>query len=363
MGILLFLAAWAGEGGWSGSVGLTTAFVAGPLNPGTTTSTLDGDLTVGPTFNPSLDLALTLGAAAQLGEHGFFTMSWSVRRDVRFADTADDGFRPGTGSTSSATVLDTTEPVLAWVDPSVASKGRAHLVLSARAALPLSREALVCNPSWGGLGATGGLRIDLGPVTALSVLAGADRALHRYAAAPRGRCGVGSPTTDTLDGTVAPDAGPGFSTVPNPAWTIEQTLSLRGWHGIFGLSPAIAARPSFARAVTGATVGLRERIDRRQPADAVVTLDGTGDVSAARTPVVLAVPWSITGGYRFPLGRSDDALSAEAQRDGTAALSQASIALTLTLANQAPTLLYDAAARLRALPASTSATLQLTTTF
>jgi hypothetical protein len=329
---------------------VSTSFVAGPVNPGVSGETLDGTYEVPATFNPSLTFALRLGVQRRWAKAGTLSLSWGLSRDQGLVDTADDGFRPGTGGTSSATVVDTSLPVLAWTHFDLLPKEAADLSVSARYALPLSRDALVCNPSAGGLGATVGVGGRLGKsVASLGFSAGADRALFVYGAAPRGRCGVGEAWTDTLAGPVLAEAGPGFSHLPNVAWTFEQTLTVAGWHAMFGGLPGVTKRASWSRAVTSASVGLRQRLDRADGPTRVESLAGDVEIGRAAAPAVLAVPWSVSGGYRFPVAAGGEI--------------RADLALTVTLSNQLPTLLFDPAARLRALPSTTSATLSLASIF
>jgi hypothetical protein len=348
--MLILLSAALAGGPWSGQVGVSTSFVAGPVNPGVSGETLDGTYEVPATFNPSLTFALRLGVQRRWAKAGTLSLSWGLSRDQGLVDTADDGFRPGTGGTSSATVVDTSLPVLAWTHFDLLPKEAADLSVSARYALPLSRDALVCNPSAGGLGATVGIGGRLGKsVASLGFSAGADRALFVYGAAPRGRCGVGEAWTDTLAGPVLAEAGPGFSHLPNVAWTFEQTLTVAGWHAMFGGLPGVTKRASWSRAVTSASVGLRQRLDRADGPTRVESLAGDVEIGRAEVPAVLAVPWSVSGGYQFPV-----AAGGKVRTD---------LALTVTLSNQLPTLLFDPAARLRALPSTTSATLSLASIF
>ncbi|HMV68097.1 MAG TPA: hypothetical protein PKA64_14715 [Myxococcota bacterium] len=346
----LLVTALAGEPQprWTGSATLSTSFVAGPVNPGARGRTLDGAYAVPATFNPQLGFALTLGAAWDSRVAGRIGLTWSVVRDLRLADTRGEGFAVGTGGTTSTTVVDTTDPTLWWVDPSVAQRGPVHLALGARYVAPLSRTSLVCNPSWGGIGATVGGRVDLGHEATLTLSNSADRALYRYAAAPRGLCGVGDAVTQTLSGAYDADAGDGFSSAPNVAWTFEQGLALRGWHQVFRHAPRPPSDASLARGISAVTVGVRERLDRADAATSTRLLSGEIEIGAADTPAIVSFPWSISGGYAFdlPATRHQDQLT-----------------LTVTLSNQAPGLLYDPGARLRALPATTTATAALGATF
>jgi hypothetical protein len=333
---------------WTGSATLSTSFVAGPINPGTSGRTLDGAYAVGPTFNPQLSFGLNLGVVYDARKAGRLGLSWSVLRDQAIVDTRDDGFAPGTGGTSSTTVLDTTDPTLWWSHPSVAHKGPIHLALAARYIAPLSRDSLVCNPSFGGLGATVGGRADLGHGATLSLSAAADRALHRYDAAPRGRCGVGDAVTTTLSGPVDADAGGGFSPFANPAWVFEQSLSLRSWHQVLRHLGRPPSDDALDHGISAVTVGLRERVSRSGGATTTQVLSGEVPIGPAYAPAVLAVPWSVTGGYAFDIEstRHEDQLS-----------------VSLTLSNQLPTLLYDPGARLRALPSTTTVTAALGASF
>lgn len=348
--MLILLSAALAGGPWSGQVGVSTSFVAGPVNPGVSGETLDGTYEVPATFNPSLEFTLRLAVQRRWAKAGTLSLRWGLSREQGLVDTADDGFRPGTGGTSSATVVDTSLPVLAWASHDLLPKVATELSVSARYALPLSREALICNPSAGGLGATVGVGGRLGKsVASLAFSAAGDRALFVYGAAPRGRCGVGEAWTDTLSGPVQADAGPGFSGLPNVAWTFEQSLTLTGWHAMFAGLPGVTKRASWSRAVTSASVGLRERLDRADGPTRVESLAGDVVIARAEVPVVLAVPWAVSGGYRFPVSAGGEV--------------RADLALTMTLSNQLPTLLFDPAARLRALPSTTSATLSLASTF
>lgn len=345
--IFWFAAAFAADP-WSGTVGVSTSLVAGPRNAGADGRTLDGAYEVPATFNPTMTFGLRLGAAWTRDGHQL-SLLWGAWRDQGLSDTARDG-RP-TGNSGTSTGVDTSNPVLAWAWQDALPARRADLSVSARYAIPLSRDALVCNPSAGGLGATLGLGGALGPKTpaTLAVSASGDRALYLHAAAPRGACGVGTLTTSTLSGPVTAEAGPGYADVPNVAWTFEQRLTLTGWHAVFGLSPKIRAHASYGRAVSTASVGLRQRLDRADGPARAETLAGDVIVGRAAVPTVLSVPWSVTGGYRFPVMRHDELVAA--------------LALTAALSNQLPTLLFDPAARLAALPSTTSATVSLTSTF
>lgn len=321
---------------WSGSATLHASFLSGPINAGARADTLDGAWETGRTWNPSLSFGATLRAAVTGRRFGTFGLSWSITRDVAFVDTRDEGFAPGTGGARSTTLIDTTPPVLTWSPPRL-KRARVEPFGVARYALPLSREMLVCNPSAGAVGLSVGARTALGSVASVALRADADRALFLHDAPPRGRCGVGAPTHTTLDGIATPDAQ-GWSAVTNPAWAFEQTVTLTGWHALFSVIPAVRRAGALPRGLTSATLGVRQRLHRRADPAEVARLDGSETVSSSRAPVVIAVPWSVTGGWRV-----HDHLSA-----------------SLTLSNQVPGLLFDPAARLRAVPATTSVTLSVT---
>jgi hypothetical protein len=321
---------------WSGAATLHASFLSGPINAGARADTLDGGWETGRTWNPSLSFGATLRVAVTGRRFGSFALSWTMSRDVAFVDTRDEGFAPGTGGARSTSPIDTAPPVLTWTSPN--PKGARITPFGvARYALPLSREMLVCNPSAGAVGLSAGAGAALGSVTSVSLRADVDRALFLHDAPPRGRCGVGAPEHRTLDGVATPGAE-GWSMVKNPAWAFEQSVTLTGWHALFSVIPAVRRAGALPRGLTSATLGVRERLHRRADPVEVARLDGADTLPASRTPAVITVPWSVTGGWRV-----HDHLSA-----------------ALTLSNQVPGLLFDPAARLRAVPATTSFTLSVT---
>jgi len=313
---------------WSGSAVLSTSFVSGPINAGVRGATLDGGFEEGATWNPSFNLAMSLGASYDLRRFGSLGLTWSVYRDQAISDV------PGLYGSTRTTGVDTTDPVISWSAPRIAGSGHAYLSTGARYAVPLSRTSLLCNPTYGGLGASLGGTFVFGDTAVLSVGASADRALHRYDAAPRGRCGVGDLSTDAADGTASADAV-GFSARPNTAWVFDQSVSMQGWHGLFGLIGDVASKKGFQNTITGASVAVRERLVRTADPVVVQTLDGDLQLGESATPAVVTIPWSVTVGYRFHPHLSG----------------------RLTASNQAPGLLYDPAARLQTLPATTTLTL------
>jgi hypothetical protein len=326
---------------WSGSATFTTSFVSGPRNAGATGSTLTDTYTVGPTYNPSFDFALTLGARVRLAPGSFLAASWSVRRDLQLRDTDPELFDPRNGGTRSTTVLDTSDLVLRWSDGGLVSwtKGDLHFTGGASLVLPASRDSLVCNPLYAALGLQLGVRKGFGPTTGLSLSAGADRAFHKHAAAPRGACSV------ALRGASAqepePWAGEFASEQPNTAWTAHGTLALSGWHGLFGLVPGVAAREGYQRLRSSASLGVLGQVQRRQPAATVQTLTGPVEVEAAEVPMV----------WRFPMSLSVGASLHE------------HVGLDVSVSNQIPQLAYDLSTRLRTLPAMTSVSLALSGTW
>jgi hypothetical protein len=322
---------------------LTTTFVSGTRSPGANGRTLDGAYVVGPSYNPRFDFGLALSATYRMKASQRLVASWSLRRDLSFADT--EGFRPGTGGTSSSQVVDTGDLVVSFVDSSVVRhESDLHLVLGGRVILPASRESLVCNPMYGALGLNVGGHKGFGDTARLSVTASGTRVFHRYAAAPRGRCGVplsDHDGTDTLTGNVQPTPYDDEDFVwgaTNPAWVFGTRATMMGWHGLFGLLPGVSERSIYQKLRTTASVDFRG-IARRQDAEATVTT-ATGDlvVAAAEAPPVFFIPVSASLGFQ-----ATDHFAA-----------------TLSVANQLPQLAYDRAAQLRLLPATTSVSLALT---
>ncbi|MCA9573136.1 MAG: hypothetical protein KC656_35110, partial [Myxococcales bacterium] len=153
-------AAETGGSAWSGSATLTTSFVSGPVNPGTTTRTLTGVETWGSTWNPALDVGLSAAVSWRARPEGVLSLSWSMRRVFRFDDT-DDDVPDGVGDGAREAPLETGDLVLSFRDDAVVATedGRVGLLLGGRLTLPASRESLVCNPLVGALGVSVGTRV------------------------------------------------------------------------------------------------------------------------------------------------------------------------------------------------------------
>lgn len=323
----------------------TTSFVSGTRSPGIAGETLDGSYEAGATWNPALNFGLSLSGRYRVDGLKQLSLSYSIRRDLRFNDARAQGTRPGVGGTTSSQVVDTGDLVLGYSDGSVVSwdKAKLHMTMGARWTLPMSRESLVCNPLYSALGVNLGARKVVGPISQVSVSASVDRNFHRYAAAPRGRCGV--PLSDyggtsTLTGTVEPTAYAEedfVRGVVNPAWVFQSSAGVWGWHGIFGLIPGVADTKAFTRVQTSFGIGLRATTLRRDPEASVETETGSVAVARAASPAVVRFPMSASVGW----------------------IANQHLVATLRLSNQVPQLAYDRSAQLRLLPATTSLSLSL----
>jgi hypothetical protein len=327
---------------WGGGVSLTTAFTPGPWSPGTSGRTLTGAWSTDGTFDPRVDLGLGLRVVHRWHDTGMVALSWSLWRDQRVVDTVDEGFRPGNGGTSTTQLVDTGDLVLSALENDLVHHGVLHLALGGRATIPASRRSLVCDPMAGALGATVGGWVDVRGLTQVAVSLGADRAFFVHPAAPRGACSmplVGDTSVATLTGDVAPTRWTDtWATAPNSAWTADGTLSIQGWHALFGFVPAVGKHPAaLARVTSDASVGVRLNVSRRDPAATVSTLSGDVELAPSRTPAVTSFPWSLGLGVRLV----------------------PALTLRASVSNTAPALLWDPSARIRALPATTTVALGL----
>ncbi|MCA9572438.1 MAG: hypothetical protein KC656_31580 [Myxococcales bacterium] len=349
--LLLTIAAWAQDptrvaaesrqSPWGGSVSLTTSFVSGPVNPGTTVSTLTTTEVFGATWNPSFDVGLSGGANLRVRPAAWVSFGWSLRRGFVVSDAVGD-VPEGTGEGAAQAPLDLGDVIVSYSDRSVVASedGRHAMILTALVALPASRERFVCNPYVGGLGLSVGGRTS--PAKGLEVRATGrvDVAGHLYAAPPRGACAQpgSAPVVDTLTGPFAPPAAGGFVQGTNPLARVGLTATVVGWHQLFGLVPGVRDQRAFSRVLSDLSIGVSALVARTDAEASVDTLTGAVVVAPAHTPPVVTVPFSVGVG-----GRLTDQLSL---RGG--------------LSNAVPALLYDPAARLRVLPSTLTVSLGLT---
>jgi len=256
--------------------------------------------------------------------------TWAVSRDVHFCDSCDDGYDPGNGGSGSSRLLDASDLSL--------GTGRSWDVVSAglTAALPASRDSLVCNPLYGALGVVGGAGLTLAEVGVGTQVA-VTRSFYAHAAAPVGRSGCSEPLadysgTETLAGVVEPDAWAGeryAAQGANADWSGRLLATVSDVHTLVASPP---------RLTTELSVGLAARHTRVAEAQSVATASGEVTVDASQSPVVWSWPAAIGTGVRW-----NERLSS-----------------ALTLANQVPRQVHDTAGFYRSLPAATSLSLSLT---
>lgn len=303
--------------------------VVGPVAAGTSVDTLTGTTSTGATVNPSLRFGLHGQVGGGLGERGDWGASWGLFRDQAFCDTCADGQAPARAGRELVSSTD-----LSLTAGHRFALGDAGLRLAADAALPASRDALICDPMIAAPGASATLTGPLGG-GALSLRARAARPIYAFDAAPVGRCArplVDGPV-DTLAGPVSPTGWDGTRSGPaNPSLSAGLSLAWTDPH-------ALLADPG--RLSSAVQIGIDASRHAGDRAVAVDTLTGPVGVDAARRPVVATVPWSLSAGWR-----ATDAVS-----------------LSLALSNRVPGVMADPGATLRALPATTAATLSLVRTF
>ncbi len=304
--------ALAAEGPWSGSLTASTGFVSGPVSA----------------WNPALSGGLGGTLGRSFGDWSG-AASWSVSRDLHFCDDCE-AYDPANGGSGSSRLLEASDLSL--------SASRGWEVLNARltASLPASRDSLVCNPLYGALGAAGGAGVELGTVGFGGEVAVA-RSFYAHAAAPVGRAGCSEPLadyagTETLAGLVEPDGYEGSVYAAggaNADWAGRGVVSVTNLHSLLAQPKPLT---------TSVSVGIASRHTRVAESQTLQTLAGDLDVAASDKPLVWSWPVSVAAGWRW-----SDRLSSG-----------------LTLANQVPRDLYDAAGFYRSAPANTSVSLSLT---
>ncbi len=269
-----------------------------------------------------MQLGLRLGAGLKLSDKVSASASWGFDRNQTFGRQL---------TTSTGHILDSSDLRLSLARAWKSEGDNLSLTGRIDGALPGSRDALICNPFFGALGAGATLaqRVGAGGV---SVDVSGSRSFFANAAAPIGRCGLANPDyvgTSTLTGTVQPDSG-ARSGALNTAWTGAATLGISDPHA--WLLPGVdklSTRVSF-----GAN-GQRRRVDG---SDTVATLTGPVSIQSSAAPVVVAFPVSVGGGW---------ALSDRVEWG-------------LTLANTVPGVLDDPGAFYRNIPARTAVRTSLT---
>ncbi len=312
------------------AVSASTTLVSGPVNAGTDNAS--GEEAAGRTWNPALQFGLASTLVQPLSEHVRLAARWGVRRDQRVCDTCTDadGLRPGNGGGLQA--IDSEDLSLTLSHGHVASSGPVTWTSSLLAVVPASRDAFVCNPFYGALGATAGGNTELGAAR-VGLNASARRDLYRFAAAPVGltacsRGLVGTPT-QAATGAVSPQPWDGTRFAgTNPAWSTAMRASLANPHGWIG-------GPDWLTTHLSGGVGA---VQRRSDGETVVqTLTGSLSIAPAANPWLARVP--LSAGIGVTTERVD---------------------LWLTANNSLPGLMTDSRATLSALPATTATTLSAT---
>ena len=289
----------------SGSLTGDTAFVSGPT---------------GQAFNPSLSLGIRLGTRLRLSEHGSASATWGLARTQTFGRPLATATGHPVNSTDLRGSLART-----WSGDRTAWTPRVDI------GLPASRNAFVCNPFYGSIGAGVTATHEVGEGALSMDLSGA-RSFFRHAAAPIGRCRLPASDytgTPTLTGTVQPVSGARHGAL-NTAWTGAATAKISDPHA--WLAPAVE------KLTTTVSIGLNAQRRHLDGAATLDTLTGPVVLPPSRAPVVLSLPVSVGAGW---------ALSDRVEWG-------------LTFANTVPGVLDDPGAFYRNIPAKTAVRTSLT---
>jgi hypothetical protein len=297
--------------------GLATSFttVAGP-------NASDGS-SFNPSFTGTLRPRFTLS-------HGAFssTAQWGISRTQTLCDTCDD---PTTVEGRDARV----QPLRALNSDdlllmnSIGSSGPVRATVRADAVLPASRDAFVCNPFYGAVGAGTSLSVAAGGSEVL-VSGSVRRSFFQHDAVPVGLDGCSrdfDSTVQTLAGPVDPTPWQGDRfTTANPRGAASASLMWSNPHRLFTESTTF---------FTNVSIGLNATRTQVHVATEVDTLSGAVPVPASVKPWTTRVPASVTAGWNV----------------------STPVSLALTVSNALPGVMADPGASVRMLPAATAATL------
>jgi len=287
----------------------------------TTTASVGPVASDGQTLNPTLRLGARPRLIVARGRWSLFSQ-WGVSRTLTLCDTCDEGQRAGALRAIDSDDLFTRVAHRLPGDAVVVS-------LQGDLVAPASRDAFVCNPFYGAVGAGTSASVAAG-ASGVLVSGSARRAFFAADAVPVGRPGCSRPLdhpVQTLAGSVSPTPwSGGRSAAPNVAWSARASVLWNNPHRLVIDSD---------RLFTAASVGLSGQRARQADATTIDTLSGPVVVPAGHTPWVAQVPASVRVGWH-----TSDHLS-----------------LTAGLSNALPTLLADPGARIRLLPTTTAMSL------
>lgn len=321
-----------------GGVASTLTSVSGPVSR-------DGSA-----FNPAFVAAIRPRVFVQRGPV-VATAAWGVSRTQTVCDTCGD---PTTVEGADARVqplraLDSDDLFLSIGAPlgrqkqadaqqaaaqglqpgqAVTGNGVVQVRLRADAVLPASRDAFVCNPFYGAVGAGTSLSVAAGG-SGVSVSGSVRRSFFQYDAVPVGRpgCSRSADPVPTLAGPVLPTPWEASRfTTPNALGAVATSVTWTNPHRLFTDSTTF---------FTNAAIGLHATRRRSPSATVVDTLSGPVRVADGRSPWTTRIPASLTAGWN--LSRP--------------------VSVALTVSNALPGVLTDPGASVRMLPSTTAATL------
>lgn len=309
------------------TVSSSVAVTPGASSPAVTVAALGPDPRIDAAWSPALRAGLAATAGWSWTARDRVTARWGVWRDQRLCDRCEDLGPVGVGpQLLGSTDLDLSARHL------FALGDVGFLSAAATLTLPASRDALVCNVLLAAPGA--GAAIDL-PVrgAAVTVSVAARRPIWLQGAAPVGGCTTGdAPDVRSLAGPVAPTpwAGQRWGSA-NPVLSASTSLALRELEDLVpGVDRHLTSWLSASLAVA------------RDGSSAPVSVPVSGPdptVADSREPARVSVPWTLSAGWAFDRATS----------------------LTASLSNALPAVLADPGGTLRALPATTTVGLTLTT--
>jgi len=279
----------------------------------------------GETLNPALVFGLRPRLVVARGAWSLLAQ-WGVSRTQMLCDTCDGD--PAARAQSRPLRTIDSDDLFTRVARRI---GGDHVSAQLQGDLiaPASRDAFVCNPFYGAVGAGSTISVAAGD-SLLLVSGSARRAFFRYDAVPVGHGACSRDLTtdiDTLSGPVQPTPYDGErSAGPNVAWSARAGVTWNNPHRLLTDS---------TRWFTSASLGVSTQRTHASETVLVDTLDGQVAVTDQRTPWVASVPASVQAGVN-----ATDHLS-----------------LALGLSNAMPTLLADPGARVRMLPTTTALTL------
>ncbi|HEV8324738.1 MAG TPA: hypothetical protein VG389_24185 [Myxococcota bacterium] len=316
---------------WKVSVSGNTSYVGGLVNSGTDLANPPAGATVvgfGPTYNPSLDFTVGLGASYKFTKYVSGSASYRLSKGFAFDDSGE--YQPGNGGSTSTQLVDTGDLGLRVSHGHLLEWEAAKITLSGSLSgtIPASRNSLFCNPLYGAIGAGLSASHPFEVGISIGVSTGVSKPFYAYTSPPRG--GVGgactSPLADydgttTLSGTVYPTSDRDrYVGRLNSSWAFSNGISIGGWHTLLALAfPKLKDGRIWKKFSTSLSAGISSRMVLSDPSYTVQTATGPVVVDRSRNPLVHSYTYAIGAGY--------------ALRDD--------LSLGLSFSNAVPQLLYD----------------------